>query len=168
MNDTFVAIDFETANRYPNSACSIGMVRVESGEIVRTLDRLIRPPFDYFEFTDVHGLTWDTVRSAAPFAEVWPEMHEMIEGADYLVAHNAPFDRNVLYACCRMTDIKIPEHEFVCTVQVARNTWNIRPTRLNNVCDFLGIELNHHEALSDAMAAAKIMIASHGAAKKSK
>ena len=168
MHKTFVAIDFETANRYANSACSVGMVRVESGKIVRTLNRLIRPPFDYFEFTDIHGITWENVKSEAVFAQVWPEMQELIKGADYLVAHNAPFDRKVLYSCCRMADIDIPEHNFVCTVQVARNTWNIRPTRLNNVCDFLGIELNHHEALSDAMAAAKIMIASHKAAKSHK
>jgi DNA polymerase III subunit epsilon len=95
-------------------------------------------------------------------------MHELIEGADYLVAHNAPFDRTVLYACCRAAKTGIHEHEFVCTVQVARNTWNIRPTTLNNVCDFCGIELNHHEALSDARAAANIMIARHGATKNPK
>lgn len=164
MKETFVAIDFETANRYPNSACSIGLVRVESGKIVRTLDRLIRPPFEHFEFTDIHGLTWNKVKSGPVFAEVWPEIQEFIEDAEYLVAHNAPFDRRVLHACCRMADIEIPEQEFVCTVQVARKTWNIRPTRLNIVCEVLGIELNHHEALSDAMAAAKIIIASHAAA----
>ncbi len=160
MNDTFVAIDFETANKYPNSACSIGMVRVESGEIVRTLNRLIRPPFDYFEFTDIHGITLEMVKSEPSFAEVWPEIRQMIDGAEYLVAHNASFDRRVLYSCCRMAHIKIPEHDFICTVQVARRTWNIRPTKLNNVCEVLNIELNHHEALSDAVAAAKIMIAS--------
>lgn len=165
MSDTFVAIDFETANRYANSACSVGMVRVESGKILRTLNRLICPPFDYFEYTDIHGITWDRVKSEPAFAQVWPEMLELIHGAEYLVAHNAPFDRKILRSCCNMADIEMPQQSFVCTVQVARQTWNIRPTKLSNVCDVLGIELNHHDALSDAMAAAKIMIASQAARK---
>jgi DNA polymerase III epsilon subunit-like protein len=37
--------------------------------------------------------------------------------------------------------------------------WGIYPTKLSNVCERLAIELNRHEALSDAMARAKIMIA---------
>jgi DNA polymerase-3 subunit epsilon len=41
MNDIFVAIDFETADRYRDSACSLAMVRVESGEIVHKEHRLI-------------------------------------------------------------------------------------------------------------------------------
>jgi DNA polymerase III epsilon subunit-like protein len=28
---SFTAIDFETANTFPNSACAIGLVRVEKG-----------------------------------------------------------------------------------------------------------------------------------------
>ena len=51
MNDVFVAIDFETADRYRDSACALAMVRVESGKIVHTEYRLIKPPRKYFEFT---------------------------------------------------------------------------------------------------------------------
>ena len=31
----FVAIDFETANKLPNSACSLAVVTVEDGEIIK-------------------------------------------------------------------------------------------------------------------------------------
>jgi DNA polymerase-3 subunit epsilon len=34
---TFVAIDFETADRGLDSACSVGLVRVEGGRIVERL-----------------------------------------------------------------------------------------------------------------------------------
>ena len=51
MHDTFVAIDFETANRHRESACAIAMVRVESGKIVHKEHRLIKPAIKYFEFT---------------------------------------------------------------------------------------------------------------------
>jgi DNA polymerase-3 subunit epsilon len=44
-------------------------------------------------------------------------------------------------------------------VRLARSTWSIYPTKLPNVCSHLNIELNHHEALSDALACAQIVIA---------
>ena len=44
---------------------------------------------------------------------------------------------------------------------MARRAWNIRPTKLSDVCRKLGIALNHHEALSDAMACAQIVLAAN-------
>ena len=38
----FVAIDFETANRERTSICSVGLVRVENGDIREKIYRLIR------------------------------------------------------------------------------------------------------------------------------
>ena len=43
-------------------------------------------------------------------------------------------------------------------MQIARNFWEIYPTKLNDVCDILDIELHHHDALSDANAAAEILM----------
>ena len=52
----FVALDFEMADRGRDSACAIGLVRVEDGKIVHRANYLIRPPRDIFEFTYVHGI----------------------------------------------------------------------------------------------------------------
>ncbi|WP_035984949.1 3'-5' exonuclease [Leptolyngbya sp. KIOST-1] len=157
---TFVALDFETADRYPDSACALGLVRVEAGQVVKRVHYLIRPPRRRFEFTHIHGITWAQVANQPNFAEHWPEIAAVLAGAEFFAAHNAPFDRGVLYACCRAYDIVPPAPEFVCTVKLARQAWNIRPTKLPNVCDYLGIPLNHHDALSDAEACAQIAIAS--------
>ena len=40
-----------------------------------------------------------------------------------------------------------------------RRAWNLYPTKLPNVCHYLGVDLNHHEALSDAMVCAQIVLA---------
>jgi DNA polymerase-3 subunit epsilon len=45
---------------------------------------------------------------------------------------------------------------------LARKKWKLYPTKLPDVCRYLDIPLNHHEALSDAMACAKIVIAASG------
>ena len=39
-----VALDFETADKYADSACALGMVRLEGGRVADTWYRLIRPP----------------------------------------------------------------------------------------------------------------------------
>ena len=54
----FAAIDFETANGYRTSVCSVGVVIVEDGEIADTYYHLIQPtPNFYTQFTtQVHGL----------------------------------------------------------------------------------------------------------------
>ena len=155
----FVALDFETADRGRDSACAIGLVRVEQHQIVQRDYYLICPPRPWFEFTYIHGITWRDVADEPTFGELWPTIEAAIQGADFLAAHNASFDKGVLYACCDAHQIRRPQHRFTCTVQLARATWNIRPTKLPNVCDYLGIDLNHHQALSDAEACAQIVIA---------
>jgi DNA polymerase III subunit epsilon len=70
-----------------------------------------------------------------------------------------------LYACCDLYGIKRPSHKFLCTVQLARKTWKLHPTKLPNVCDYLNIPLVHHQALSDAEACAQIVIAAKASSK---
>ncbi len=154
----FVAIDFETADYGADSACSVGLVKVVNGKIVDEMLRLIKPPRQDFKFTYIHGLTWNDVRTAPTFAQVWPELFSFIRGSSFLIAHNASFDRKVLTSCCEAAGIADAIPEFKCTVQVARKLLNISPAKLSNVCEVLDIELTHHEALSDARACAKIMI----------
>ncbi len=156
---TFVALDFETADRGRDSACAIGLVRVENNQIVDRHHCLIRPPRARFEFTHVHNIRWRDVADQPTFGELWPIINDVLSGAEFIAAHNASFDKGVLNACCLAHGIAQPPQNFVCTVKLARQTWNIRPTKLPNVCDFLGIELNHHDAMSDAEACARIVLA---------
>lgn len=157
--DPFVAIDFETADHGRDSACSVGLVRVERGRVVATASRLIRPPRPQFAFTYIHGITWRDVQREPTFGDVWRALLPMLEGATTLVAHNAPFDRSVLGACCRAAGIDVPALPFACTVRIARATWGLRVAKLDVVCEHLGIGLDHHEALSDALACAQIVLA---------
>ena len=158
---TFVALDFETADYPRDSACALGLVRVENHRIVRRTYHLIRPPRRKFSFTYLHGITWEDVAHQPTFAELWPSLTPMWADVDFLAAHNASFDRSVLNRCCETAGLTPPALPFQCTVHLARQTWNIYPTKLNNVCDHLGITLKHHFAASDAEACALIVIAAH-------
>ena len=156
---SFLAIDFETANNAADSACAIGLVRVENGKIAREKALLIRPPSPEFYFTHIHGLTWEDVAKAPDFGALWPEIEPWLQGVDFLAAHNSGFDSRVLKNCCQRYSLEIPQTGFICTVQLARRMWDVRPTKLPNVAHFLGLELDHHNALSDSRACANIVIA---------
>lgn len=155
----FAAIDFETANNERDSACALGVVVVERGRIVERLYELIQPPSREFLFSHIHGLTWDDVKRAQRFDAVWSAMVRELQGVDFLAAHNAPFDKGVLHACCETYGLEPPPQPFVCTVRLARAQWDLRPTKLPDVCRYLRIKLRHHQADSDAEACAKIVIA---------
>lgn len=163
MIDRVTSIDFETACFDKASACAVGMAKIRDGEITDEFYSLIRPPEEMEfieEFKEIHGISREDVAVAPTFAEVWPKMKAFI-GDDVLCAHNSRFDQSVLEAALEYYSIVERKYEFICTVKVAQKSWPkpILPChKLNVVCDFLGIELDHHNAASDAVACAKILI----------
>ncbi|MGQ9486045.1 MAG: 3'-5' exonuclease [Desulfosoma sp.] len=164
IHKDFAAIDFETASPERNSACAVALVMVQGGGVAHRAFRLIRPPTSTFRFSHIHGITWADVRHEPTFGEIWPELIQLAEGAAFFAAHNAAFDRSVLRACCQTYKLTIPQTPFVCTMQLARRCWRLYPTKLPDVCRYLGIDLQHHDAASDAEACARIVLAARNPA----
>ena len=154
----FLALDFETANYYSDSACAIGLARVEDNKIVEQTSFLIKPPYRYFVFTYIHGITWEEVENEPTFEQRWKSIKPFFENIDFAAAHNAGFDKKVLSACCERHGITQPEIDFQCTMKLSRKVFGLYPTNLPAVCRNFNIELQHHDALSDTLACAKIMI----------
>ena len=154
----YVALDFETADYQPDSTCAVGLAKVRGGEVVDTLYSLIRPPRRRVLFTWVHGITWKDVQDSPTFLEFWPQMASFLQGVTHLVAHNAPFDRRGLEACCQSNGIALPDLPFVCTLRESRRKLKLPSHKLDAVCRYCGIPLDHHHAGSDAIAAARILI----------
>ena len=158
----FTAIDFETANSSSASACAVGLARVRDGGVVERASWLIRPPAGHDRFFDVnvsiHGITADDVRTARGWTAQLPDLLAFI-GDDVLVAHNAGFDLAVLRRSCEATDAALPPLRAVCSVQVARKTYELASYRLPLVAAAVGfLEFAHHDAADDALACAHIMI----------
>ncbi|MGJ8656217.1 MAG: 3'-5' exonuclease [Akkermansiaceae bacterium] len=158
----FVAIDFETANGARNSACAVGIVTVKDGIITDTYYTLIKPPRNAYHWgcIRVHGIKPADTISALTFAELYPEFQRRLQGQT-VVAHNAPFDRGVLRACMDTAALDYNSLEihdkWQCTVQIYRKK-GFKPCNLNACCEVLGIELQHHQALSDAKACAELYL----------
>jgi DNA polymerase-3 subunit epsilon len=158
----FAAIDFETANYYPSSICSIGVVIVRDGRVVETIYRLVRPEPDWYSFwnTNIHGLTAEHTLNEQIFPFVWTEIVQKI-GDLPLVAHNSAFEKRCLQAVFRVYQMDFPDYEFFCTCRASRKIFGkILPNhQLHTVSEHCGYVLkNHHNAMADAEACAAIAL----------
>ena len=158
----FTAIDFETANGSPASACSVGLVKVRDGQVVDRMGWFIQPPLGHDLFvewnTRIHGITADMVLDAPTWVEQLPDLQAYIE-SDVLVAHNAGFDMGVMKTACLVTERPMPTYTYMCSLQVARKTYHLDSYRLPVVAMAAGFEdFPHHDAVADAEACAAIMI----------
>ena len=162
----FVAIDFETANRHRGSACSVGLIRVRAGLIVKERHWLMRPPLrlggGQFEARNitVHGINYPMVAQKPTFGQYHPWLVSGLAD-DLLVAHNAAFDSDVLRKASEAVDLRSPDNPWVCTVALSRAEMKGLPGyKLPQVTEALGLPpFDHHDALADARACARVLIA---------
>jgi DNA polymerase-3 subunit epsilon len=158
----FAAIDFETANYYRSSVCSIGVVIVRDGQTVEKFYRLIRPEPEWYSYwnTQIHGLTAEDTQNAPLFPQVWAEIAPKILGLPF-VAHNSPFDEGCLRTVHRVYQMDYPDYEFHCTCRASRRLFGktLSNHQLHTVAAHCGYDLQeHHHALADAEACAAIAL----------
>jgi len=155
----FVAIDFETA--VSHHVCAVGIVTVEDGCIAEKYYSLVQPPDNYYNWrtVEVHGIRPQDTVQAPLFCDIFPEIQKRLEGK-LVVAHNESFDRNVLKKsmadnCLDYDELNISDR-WECTMKMCRKSDKYPSGKLNECCAVEGIKLNHHEALSDALACAQL------------
>lgn len=157
----FVAIDFETAIRH--HICAVGIVTVENGKIIDKYYSLVKPPNNEYNWHNiqVHGITETDTENASSFTEVYPEIKKRLSNK-LVVAHNESFDRSVLQKTMFSNNLDYSElnisDSWQCTMQMCRANSKYPSGKLNECCLVEDIELNHHEALSDARACAELFL----------
>ena len=162
----FVAIDFETATAQRNSPCSVGIVTVENGVIVDEFHALIKPPNNEYNWRniEVHGITERDTYNAPKFDLVYLEIKSRMAGK-VIVAHNESFDRSVLTKTMLefgidYSDMQLSD-KWECTMKIFKAKGYV-PAKLDACCRKHGIQLQHHDALSDARACAKLYLVANG------
>lgn len=166
---TFTAIDFELATSDYNSVCAIGLVSVAEGKIVNEYYSLVQPPNNKYmwQTTRVHGIKSKDTLHAPTFMQIFPAILPLIFGQK-MVAHNEELDRKVLRQTMKHYGLLYEEldldEQWVCTSKIYKNE-GFEKTKLSLVCGIMGIELDAHDALSDARASA-ILYLKKGIAKE--
>ena len=152
--------DFEMPNSHYNAVSSVGLTVLEQGRVTQTFYSLVDPqcPFDPFTVT-LTGISAETVQGAPTFAALWETLRPFFENT-VLCAHAAPGDLHVLSTVLKRYHIRWqPQVKYLCTLELAKRFY---PDSARYSLDFLaaslGIELTHHVALSDAEAAAQLLL----------
>ncbi len=162
MLETFTTIDFELATAKYNSVCAVGIVNVVNGEISNEFYSLVRPPDNKYmwQTSRVHGIKPKHTADAPSFIEIYPTIKEMIQG-QHMVAHDELLDRSVLKDTMSFYNLHYPELELAnmwdCTSKIYRS-YGFERTKLSICCELMGVELKHHDALSDARATAELFL----------
>ncbi|MDD6259261.1 MAG: 3'-5' exonuclease [Erysipelotrichaceae bacterium] len=148
------AIDFETANRSMASVCSVGISTMQDGILGDSYYTLIKPEGNVNRFDPwnirIHGIHPQDVKDAPEFTEIYKSLTDQFDNA-LVCAHNAKFDMTCLKQTCLNTGKPIPYITYFDTLELSRRAFpQMAHHRLNDMCDYLNIELDHHNALSDS------------------
>ena len=157
----FVALDVETANARFSSICSIGAVQFEDSIPVAEFYELIDPQAEFSGInTSIHGVSESDVRGAPTFDQVLPRLNSFI--SEHTVVHHTHFDRSAIHQAAHVWRIAAPTWAWLDSARITRRAWPQLARRgygLANVCEMLGYEFDHHNALADARACGEVVLA---------
>jgi DNA polymerase-3 subunit epsilon len=157
----FVALDVETANADMASICQIGLARYKNGSLVEEWKTYVDPE-DYFDGINIsiHGIDEATVNGSPTLPGIASCLCDHLCGR-VSVCHTH-FDRVAIRQAFTKYDLPVPSCTWLDSARVARRTWAEFARGgygLKNVCEFLGYDFSHHDALEDAKAAAQVLLA---------
>lgn len=160
MNKRYIAFDVETPNYSNDRISSIGITVIENGTVVEDFYSLVNPEV-YFDPFNIHltGITPEMVAAQPAFPELWEEIAPVM-GSGLLIAHNAPFDMGVLASCLSAYQVEWrPFTYYACTCVMGRACYpDLENHKLSTLCKYLGLSLDHHNALSDSRACAELLL----------
>ena len=160
-NQTFNAVDVETANADPSSICQVGIVRIRDGEIKEQLSLLINPE-QQFNAANIrlHGIDEAKVRDSKTLSQVAARLRDLLEGT-VLVSHT-DFDRVALDGAMRRYGLAPIRVTWLDSAMIARRAWperyGSRGWSLAVIAGDLGIAFRHHDAMEDARASGEIVL----------
>ncbi len=155
----FVAIDFETADKY--FACQLGVVVVRGGEIVEEKSFLIQPPNNKYHKRNIqiHGITPDKTKNSPTFFELWDSIKKYFEHQIIVFHGNSNhFDLLVLDNECERNGLKAPLSLGVTNTSLLFDD-ETKSKSLKYLCKIYNITMEkHHDAVSDARCCAMLFL----------
>jgi len=156
----FTAFDFETCNGKNLSAVDLGIAVYEYQSRWRLMEtrcwRFYPIEDEFWErCSRIHGIFKHHVEGLPGFAERWPDIEPYFRDS-LLVAHNALFDVRILCSHLDYHQIERPNSSAQCTMSLAGTFMRGGGGNLADLCKQLRIPLQHHNSVSDAVAAGRI------------
>lgn len=162
---TYVVFDIETTGLYIpfNEIIEIGAVKIKNGLIIDEFASLIKPKNRvHKKIMDITHITNDMLEDQLPIEEVLPKFKEFIKGC-ILVAHNAHFDSDFIYA--ELAKLGIFDGPMPCldTMMMARGLYGgaFKQNNLRAVGKYLKVEVEpneQHRAVYDAKTTGNVFL----------
>ncbi|MEQ1718980.1 MAG: exonuclease domain-containing protein [Hyphomicrobium sp.] len=152
MASCIVSIDVETANASRASICQLGLVGLHGRDELWRWSSLVDPEemFERKNF-EIHRIHPNDVLGAPRYPDVLNNVLESIAGQ--IVVSWTDFDQVAISHAADKYSLPRPECFWLDACLVARHVWSELPNhQLATVASALGLEFNHHDALSDAWA----------------
>ena len=160
MNLTFNTIDVESAHPTPGTVCQIGVVHVVDGEIADRWETLVNPEYAFYSRNvDVHGIEPASVDGSPTILALEPKLRMRLDRGEALISHGS-FDRTSMDAAFRRYRLAPLQVRWLDSTVIARRAWpRLQGHRLDQLASYLGFRFGHHNALEDAVAAARVFLA---------
>ena len=159
-NQDYVVIDIETTGGFAPSdrITEIGAVKMRNHKVIDKWHTLVNPLRSIpVSITALTGITNEMVRDAPVFAEIADGLMEFM-GDGIFVAHNVNFDYGFISQEYTRLDRRFRFPKFCTCAGMRRHYPGHRSYSLGRLCVIYEISLeNHHQALCDAEAAAKLL-----------
>lgn len=174
MSKEFLALafDWETTGLtlHPKAKLELQPRAIEFGGVLVDRKGAIKEEFSYIIdpgveiepiITKITGLTNEDLRGKPKFAGVYKDVKRAFSAAALMIAHNLPFDRDVLTFELQRLGIKDfpwPQHG-LCTVQANLEEWGRRPKLTELYEKVMGAKLHQtHRASDDCAALIQIVV----------
>ncbi len=155
----YCVIDIETNGSKPGTSqvIEIGAVMLQNGEVIDRYETFVECAFLPEYITKITGIEPEDLMGAPTRKEALIGLRHFMEDAIF-VAHNASFDYGFLNASFERFGLGNIGNPRLCTIELAKRTFESERYGLAYLIDFLEIETaTHHRAFSDAVCAAKVM-----------
>lgn len=155
----YCVVDIETNGAKPGTSqvIEIGAVMFQNGNVVDQFETFVECAFLPEYISKITGIEPTDLIGAPSRKEALMQLRGFIEDAVF-VAHNADFDYSFLNASFERFGLGNIGNPKLCTIELARRTFESERYGLAYLIETLGIETaTHHRALSDALCATKVM-----------
>lgn len=162
---SFVVFDLETTGLVSSPVSGnmdkiieIGAYKITDGQIAESFSTFINPQKKLSEsIVGLTGITDEMVKNAPTYEQALPDFYKFCYGS-ILVGHNiVNFDfKFVDYYCGRLGYIL--DRKLIDTYALSQELLYLSNYKLNTVAEKFDVEFNHHRAVDDALATAKIFI----------
>lgn len=161
LKDKFVVVDLETSGLgYNDHIIEIGAVKILNGEITLKFHSFVACPIKLSpEIELLTGIKDEDLTDAPTVDKALKDLHSFCDGC-IIVGHNLPFDYSFMKKHGDEYGIYFdnPKIDTLVMARARLKNADIANYKLSTLANYFNIEFNHHRALDDAEATAKILL----------